>query len=257
MLFETAGNRENPVVLFFHAMGVTGKSSAPVVKYLKDSYFCILPTSSVYCRNQKYVSRSDEVGQIVNFLHRQDIREIALVVASSLGADLAMEFLSEVNIPINYVYFDGGQFAQMSKWSRHLLSPFLYTAMKSISWSKGKTLKYIFWSQEAAIQSYFMMASRNLTYSNLYRQMSDSLEKRPFPEFPYSLQKHMYFAFGSKEEHYVYRKSVKESYPDAHFPVFEGYDHMQYQIQDPEGFASMLDSLVKKGSLPKIACLRK
>ena len=49
MLFETFGNRQNPAVLFFHAMGVTGASSEPVARCLQDRYFCILPTSTVYC----------------------------------------------------------------------------------------------------------------------------------------------------------------------------------------------------------------
>lgn len=49
MLFQTYGDRRNPAVLFFHAMGVTGASSEPIAKYLQDRYFCILPTSTVYC----------------------------------------------------------------------------------------------------------------------------------------------------------------------------------------------------------------
>ena len=68
MLFETLGDRQNPAILFFHAMGVTGASSKPVVQYLKDSYFCILPTSTVYCEGQKYLSKADEVRQIEDFL---------------------------------------------------------------------------------------------------------------------------------------------------------------------------------------------
>ena len=57
MLFQTYGDRRNPAVLFFHAMGVTGASSEPIAKYLQDRYFCILPTSTVYCEGQKYVSK--------------------------------------------------------------------------------------------------------------------------------------------------------------------------------------------------------
>ena len=26
-----------------------------------------------------------------------------------------------------------------------------------------------------------------------------------------------------------------EAYPCGNYPVFEGYDHMQYQIRDPQG----------------------
>ena len=63
MLFQTYGDRRNPAVLFFHAMGVTGASSEPIARYLQDRYFCILPTSTVYCEEQKYVSKLDEIRQ--------------------------------------------------------------------------------------------------------------------------------------------------------------------------------------------------
>lgn len=61
MRFETLGDKKNPAVLFFHAMGVTGDSSQPVAKCLAGDYFCVLPTASLYCQGQRYVSRADEV----------------------------------------------------------------------------------------------------------------------------------------------------------------------------------------------------
>ncbi len=48
MRFVTLGNRQDPAVLFFHAVGVTGESIEPVARYLRERYFCILPTSTVY-----------------------------------------------------------------------------------------------------------------------------------------------------------------------------------------------------------------
>ena len=72
MLFQTYGDRRNPAVLFFHAMGVTGASSEPIARYLQDRYFCILPTSTVYCEGQKYVSKADEIRQVENYLHGQN-----------------------------------------------------------------------------------------------------------------------------------------------------------------------------------------
>ena len=157
MKFKTLGTPGNPAVLFFHAMGVTGDSSLPVAKVLAEKYYCILPTSSVYCKGQKYVGKGDEVRQIKRFLEKEGTDHLALVVASSIGADLAMEFLTKSKI---------------------------------------------------------------------------------------------------KVEHLKYRDAVKKAYPKANFPIFEGMNHMQYQIRDPKGFASMLETVVEENRLPELPFLK-
>ena len=86
MLFETKGKKGNPVILFFHAMGVTGESSGRIAEYLQNEYFCIMPTSTVYCEGQKYVSKADELRQIEEFLKKNGVNNLALVVASSMPA---------------------------------------------------------------------------------------------------------------------------------------------------------------------------
>lgn len=222
MLFQTYGDRRNPAVLFFHAMGVTGLSSEPIARYLQDRYFCILPTSTVYCEEQKYVSKLDEIRQVEDFLHRQGVETLAMVVASSIGADLAMAFLTQTKLPVEHAFFDGGQFAQIGKGTRRIMTPFLYFAIKSLYWSKGGTLKKILWCDDDSIKSYFIAAGKNLTYTNLRRQISDSLEDKPFPPLSKELQKHTYFEFGSIEDHFKYRQAVMEAYIDEIYLFFAG-----------------------------------
>ena len=257
MLFQTYGDKRNPAVLFFHAMGVTGASSEPIARYLQDRYFCILPTSTVYCEGQKYVSKPDEIRQVEDFLHRQGVERLAMVVASSIGADLAMAFLTQTKLPVEHAFFDGGQFAQIGKGTRRIMTPFLYFAIKSLYWSKGGTLKKILWCDDDSIKPYFIAAGENLTYTNLRRQISDSLEDKPFPPLSKELQKHTYFEFGSIEDHFKYRQAVMEAYPCGHYPVFEGYDHMQYQIRDPKGFAEMLAHIAERDCMPELPFIRK
>lgn len=45
------------------------------------------------------------------------------------------------------------------------------------------------------------------------------------------------------------------AYPAAHFPVWDDYDHMQYQIRDPQGFAALLRSLMEQDILPPLLLL--
>lgn len=93
------------------------------------------------------------------------------MVASSIGADLAMDFLTTTHPPVEHVFFDGGQFAQIGKGTRRIMVPFLYLAIKSLYWSKGGTLKKIMWCDDDAIKPYFIAARRALPR---YRQASSS-----------------------------------------------------------------------------------
>ena len=75
MVFKTIGNKSNPVILFFHAMGVIGESSMPVAEKMKEKYYCIMPTSTVYCAGQEYRSKTDEIQQILKFLKEKEIKK--------------------------------------------------------------------------------------------------------------------------------------------------------------------------------------
>ena len=119
--------------------------------------------------------------------------------------------------------------------------------IKSLYWSKGKTLKKIMWCDDEKIKPYFIAAGKNLTYGNLRRQLTDSLEDKPLPKLSEELQKHTFWEFGSKEEHFKYRNAVMQTYIHGNFPVFEGFNHMQYQIREPEGFARMLETIIVTG----------
>lgn len=256
MLFETMGSSDAPAVLFFHAMGVTGASSGRVAEYMKDRYFCIMPTSSVYCAGQRYRSKEDELRQVEDFLRTQGVTSLAMVAASSLGADLAAAFLARTQLTVEHAFFDGGQFAQISRGTRLLMTPLLYLAIKSLYWTKGKTLGMMIGCGGPEIRPYFISAGKALTYADLRRQMLDSLEDKPFPALPEGMQPRCYFEFGSREEHFKYREALIRAYPESNFPVFEGFDHMQYQIRDPKGFAGLLVSVIEQNRLPELPFLR-
>lgn len=257
MLFNTLGGMHNPAVLFFHAMGVTGISSMPVAQHLKDRFFCIMPTSTVYCPGQKYISKRDEVRQINDYLRTLHIERLKLVVSSSIGADLATAFLADGTVPAEHAFFDGGQFAQIPAGTRRIIAPILYLAIKSLYWSKGGTLKKILWCDDDAIKPYFIAAGKGITLGNMRRQMKDSLEDKPFCILPEELQRNSFWEFGSAEEHFKYRNEVMKAYGSGNFPVFAGHNHMQYQIRDPKGFAQMLESIVDNNRLPALPFLSK
>lgn len=107
------------------------------------------------------------------------------------------------------------------------------------------------WCDDDSIKPYFIAAGKALKYGNLRRQLSDSLENKPFPPLPKALQRNTYFEFGSIEDHFKYRGAVMKAYPNGNYPIFKGCDHMQLQIRDLQGFAEMLRSVMENGALPE------
>ena len=129
--------------------------------------------------------------------------------------------------------FDGGQFTQIGKMTRRIMAPFLYLVMKSLYWSKEKTLKKIMWCNDDKIKPYFIKAGKNLTYRNLRRQLTDSLEDKPFSQLPEELQKYTFWEFGSKEEHFKYRNAVMQTYIHGNFLFFEEFNLSLIHISEP------------------------
>lgn len=54
MVFKTTGNKSNSVILFFHAMGVTGESSMPVAEKMKENI-------TVLCQHQPYIALDRDI----------------------------------------------------------------------------------------------------------------------------------------------------------------------------------------------------
>ncbi len=86
-------------------------------------------------------------------------------------------------------------------------------------------------------------------------QMNDSLEDKEFPHLRCVRVENFFFEFGSNEEHFKYRGSVKKAYSKGIFPVFRGYNYMEYQIRDTHGFAEMLEYIIRNNRMPDLPFL--
>ena len=175
MLFQTYGNMKNPAVLFFSCYGRDRRKQRTGCEIFADRYFQEFPAQfpPFTVPLVKYVSKADEIRQVEDSSASTGRGAAAMAVASSIGADLAT--VSDADEAARDNAFDGGQFAQIGKQgTRRITTPFLFCHQEPIL-MKGGTLKKILWCDDDSIKSYFIDAGENLTYTNLRRQISDSL----------------------------------------------------------------------------------
>lgn len=64
MKFETIGNYEKPKILLVHAMFASSESFLPLVEYLKDKYYVIMPTLNGHSKDEKVIFYRLKMKQI-------------------------------------------------------------------------------------------------------------------------------------------------------------------------------------------------
>ena len=89
------------------------------------------------------------------------------------------------------------RFAKINEFTRMIMTPFLYFAIKSLYKKNGENLGKIMWCDDEEIKPYFIAAGKSLTYGNMRRQLADSLVNKPLPPLDENLQRHTFFEFGS------------------------------------------------------------
>ena len=250
MRCQTLGQPGSPAVLCFHALGVNGRSNERFGRYLADDHLVVMPTISAFCPGETYLGKADEIRQLDAILDELGVGDISLVVASSIGADVAMAWLAHTGREIGRVFVDGGAFQQIGGIARKAMAPILYKTIEGVARSGGASLRKFFWCDDPEIVPYFVEACAALDRGSMDNMMRDMLVRGPRPAIAPELQSRMVLEFGSLEDHFKFRPCVMRDWPGASFPVFEGHDHMQYQIQDPEGFARMLRHVEETGRVP-------
>ncbi len=114
-----------------------------------------------------------------------------------------------------------------------------------------KTLGKILWCDDDAIKPYFIDAGR----ANMRHQMNDSLEDKEFPRLRCVRVENCFFRVRIKRGTFQIPRECKKAYPKGILPVFRGYNHMEYQIRDPHGFAEMLDYIIRNNRMPDLPFL--
>ncbi len=92
MIFNTYGDKNNKAVLLIHTLFTSADFFIPIRDLLAKDYFVITPTLSGHYENSVYISTSDEIRRIKEFLAENAIISLYAIAGFSLGGNIAYEF---------------------------------------------------------------------------------------------------------------------------------------------------------------------
>ena len=95
MIFNTFGNKNNKAILLIHTLFTSADFFSPIIDLLAKNYFVITPTLTGHHEDTVYISTSDEIHQIKEFLIANSITSLYAVAGFSLGGNIAYEFFCQ------------------------------------------------------------------------------------------------------------------------------------------------------------------
>jgi len=258
MKFDVLGDKKNPAIILVHGMFCNAEAVKHFAKYMQDEYYVIIPTmSGHYEGSADYRSKEKEAEQMLTYLHENDIEELALVQGTSMGAEVALEFVRISDIPIRHCFFDGGPFFDFPKWFKGIM----YRKFKSfVKICKGKTPdeafddlvknRFIKWLIGKNIDSYrdmmtdFATVASNVTETTILNVVETCYACR-LPEFPKKFQEKFIFFFAEKEPARKSEKRLRKVYPYATYEMVSGVGHGGYQASKPKDYAELLKCVIR------------
>lgn len=256
MKVATLGDKSNPAILMVPGMFCTSDMPAIVARHLEDGFFLVIPTlDGHHAEEPVYRSKEDDAREILAWLHAHDVRWLALLQGTSMGAEVALEVARQADLPIDRCLFDGGPFFHFPRFFRSIMAR---KFMRFLDMVRGKDADEAF---EALMQSRFVKrlgggslesyrglmggfceVSRWLDKASV-RRIADTCYKCDLPPFDAGRQQTFTFLYSEDEPARKSEKRLRKAYPKASYKVMQGFGHGGFQSEEPERYAALMREL--------------
>lgn len=239
MKFKTLGKPEKPVAVLIHAMFFSEKMFDSICQTLQYSHYIVLPTLDAHTLNENstFLSVQDEAKKIADYLLKNDIQHIDILLGTSLGGIIAFELFNLQKISVSHIFLDGTPFIRFSDFRIKLMATgFKWIAHKSAKSPSRKNLLDKLYPTHAA------------EMKKICGGMSDeSISNIAFACYTYELpekidlkeQQDLTFLYGTKERARICISTV-EKYANCNLIIKDGYNHCEFLAKEPQAYVRML-----------------
>ncbi len=257
MLFNTFGNKNNPVIIMLAGSFCPSESLAVVYDELKRDYYIIAPTyNGCYENSKAFTSRQGEAAEICAYIQNDGIISVKMVYGTSMGSEVGMELIHQLiksGITVECGFFDGAPMTFLPKPMRKVM---FVVFRKFVNALRGKTL-----DETMNIGLIKMMSNKDpdalkpmiepilsivdyLTDETLKNQV-ECCYTFDFPKFAENVESNFYFFYGQSEKAYkLCYKATRKAYPKAHYIVKKGYGHCTYLVKNKEDYMEILRKIL-------------
>lgn len=257
MKFFTYGKRENPAIVMLGGSFCPASAMAYLYDDLSRDYYIIVPEYNGHYAGTTFTTRQNEAKEAADYLRAQGLSEVRLLYGMSMGAEVGVELLNQLEnseIAVHNAFFDGAPCIRLSK----AYKAFMYFKFKTmIKMCRDKStdevlnmglLKKLMNGDTESVRP--MVESIKQTAPFLTKESikneAECCYTFDFPVFTEETQKRMHFFYAKEEKAYkTCYELVHKAYPAAQYQVVSGYGHLTYSVKKKTEYLEMLRGLCK------------
>lgn len=253
MLFNTFGNKDNPVIIMLPGSFCPAESMRNLYSKLCEDYYIIAVTYNGHHKNSKaFTTRQGEAAEITDYLKSCGITSVQMIYGQSMGAEIGIELLRQLlenGITVHKAFFDGAPCIKLSK----AYKAFMLIKFRSlIKMAKNKSVddvlkmplvkKFAGGNAEALrpMLEDLSMVTSYLSDTSIKNE-NECCYTFDFPQFSEEMQKNMFFFYGEEEKAYkLCAKYVKKAYPNAVYKIEKEQGHLTYVSSRTEEYLNLM-----------------
>ena len=240
MTIHEYGDRNRPHVLLIHVMWMCHEMMLPFVEGFQAEHHIIAPDLTGHGEDRgRFLSAKHEAEQIGKWLMDNGIREIDLMLSSSLGGVVAMYLVAgRQNIRVKCSVMEGASLTRVRGAEKVFY--WILRGVRDHPERLGKMYSAVP-LLEASLTNRMFEAMKHTDDESL-RNMVVTCNSFDFEHCPLdeAAQRGLVFEFGSRDSHIVCRRDIRRFYPGATITVRKGYGHCTYIFEHAGEYPGIL-----------------
>ncbi len=238
MRFLEYGNQNNKAIILIHGYSISWKMWLPQIDFFSKDYYVIVPILDGHdLKNSSTFTTVEQAAtDIIDYVKGVYGEEIYALCGASLGATIGIDILAKNQLKINKAIIDAGPVVPMNKLMLYLSIKIRLRQINSMK--KGdkrmhNMLNRSFYSKELVEE--ILKIGANMTEENC-RNIHLSVYNYSLPSSLKTVKTDLAYWYGSKEAWFgkKYAKAISKTLPKAEIKVFQGLNHGELCIGDPE-----------------------
>ncbi len=258
MNIQTVGDNTKPVIVMLPGSFCQSISLAYLYERLMTDYCIILPEYNGHYANSTFTTRQNEAKEIADYLQEHNINHIKMLYGQSMGAEVTMELLGQLeeqHIAVDHCFLDGAPCIKLSPLYKKVMYLKFKTMIgiikkKGVDYVlNGKMIKKFSNGDTESLRPMLeaLAATAPILTKESIKNETECCYTFDFPAFDETVQKRMQFLYGNEEKAYKRCfEGVKKAYPMAEYTIVEGYGHLTYSIKETDTYVKLLQSICER-----------